>query len=70
MWDRLPVEVHRLIYAYDRTYHSYFQTDVLPEMMEEIWKHITYYFFQQTGVYRTYIPDSETFEEDDEEDDE
>ena len=41
----LPVELQRLVYEYDNTYHDYFSKNVLPELETNFWKRI---FFRLT----------------------
>lgn len=44
----LPLEIQRHILSFDSTYRCHFSKEVLPEMMEEAWKKITYKFFTRT----------------------
>lgn len=46
--NALPLEIQRHILSFDSTYRSHFSKKVLPEMMEEAWKKITYKFFTRT----------------------
>lgn len=36
----LPIELKRLIYEYDNTYHDHFQKNVLPELETNFWKRL------------------------------
>jgi hypothetical protein len=38
----LPIELQRLVYEYDSTYHEHFTKEVLPEIQECFWKKLFY----------------------------
>jgi hypothetical protein len=38
----LPVELQRLVYEYDNTYHEHFSKQVLPELQTNFWKRLFY----------------------------
>jgi hypothetical protein len=70
----LPLEIQRHILSFDSTYRSHFSKEVLPELMEEAWKKITYKFFTRTMDWM-FIDDEmfgllSDFEDDDEVDEE
>jgi hypothetical protein len=77
----LPLELQRHVLSYDATYSEYFTEEVLPEMMEMVWKRITYRFFISTIDFTIFVDDmyemlsdfeeeEEEQEEEDEDDDE
>lgn len=65
-----PLEIQRHILSYDATFPEYFSKEVLPELMNEVWKKFTYRFFVATIDFTIYVEEFydmlSDFEEEDE----
>lgn len=67
-----PLEIERHILSYDATFPEYFTEEVLPELMNEVWKKLTYRFFIATIDFTIYVDEFydmlSDFEDEEEED--